>query len=65
MFTRPPRVARTQLCPGPYVEPLSDVRTKLEEFFNILPTGILAHPVGGRQRVDRGSGGSGAMPLEK
>jgi hypothetical protein len=39
VFTRPPTACRNRRFPRPYVEPLSDARTKLKEFFNILLRG--------------------------
>jgi hypothetical protein len=39
VFTRPPTACRNRRFPRPYVEPLSDARTKRKEFFNILLRG--------------------------
>lgn len=36
VFTRPPIACQNRRFPRPFVEPLSDARTKLEAFFNIL-----------------------------
>jgi hypothetical protein len=44
-LTRPPRAAKAALCPGRYVEGLSDARTQLEGFCVILLSARVDRPL--------------------